>query len=240
MDIENLLKAAYKKIKASSLTKSQDNCLSDDELTCFFDKKLDEKQRKFFNKHLVSCSECAEKVKDHLLISQALDSKPLLDVPGYLVENAKALVSEGVKQSVLDIILDFTDKAIRLIETTGEILMGSQLIPVPVLRSSGRDQELSNQIKIVKAFKEIVVEIEVEKERHDLADVAIRIAEKDKTKKAVGFRVSLFKGDREFRSLLLEQGKAKFEEVKVGKYKIVITKEGSIFGVVNLTMNSNK
>ncbi|OGW79638.1 MAG: hypothetical protein A3G33_07555 [Omnitrophica bacterium RIFCSPLOWO2_12_FULL_44_17] len=234
MDIEKLLKTIYKQSRKDS--KPQGACLTDQDIACFLDDRLSRKQRKLICAHVVSCATCADQFKDHLLIAEDVNSSPLLEVPQELEDMAKALVSSKVKPNILDIILNFTQDAIQLVKTTGDVLKTA--VPIPVLRTNGKAEAMPNQIKIAKAFKNLALEVQVEKRRHDLADISVSISEEGKRKKPAGFRISLFRGEREICSKLADKGKIKFEEVKIGQYKIVISKEGIVSSIVYVTVNS--
>ncbi len=232
MDIEKLLKTLYQEIRKD---KPQGDCLTDEDFACFLDNRLSRKERKLFSKHLASCTTCADQLKDHLLISEAVHSKPVLEAPQGLVDKAKSLVSSEPKPNFFDIILNFTQDAIQLVKTTGEVLSPGT---IPVLRTSAKNESFLNQIKIVKAFKNLTLQVQVEKKGRHLADITVSITEAGKRKGSADFRISLFKNEREIGSKLTERGKTTFEELSLGEYKILVTKEGVVSSMIDVTLNS--
>ena len=238
MDIEKLLKIAYRKIKEETTVKPIGNCLSEEDISYFIDNKMKESEGERFCAHILSCRKCADNLKNHLLSIKAMKEKELLEPPAELIKSAQSLLDEEVGQNILDVVLSFKERAIELVRTTGEVLMGQQLVPVSVLRSCGKDKELHNEIKVVKTFGDILTEVDIEKKRTDLANIVIRVTRKATNKKAEGLRISLVKDDRELESFLAEEGKVKFEEVKPNSYRILITKDNKKLGFVNISIKT--
>jgi len=235
-NIENIIKSVYQQFKAKSKSRPIGNCVGEDDIACFLSGKLLGKELETFNAHILSCKKCAVILKDNAALFTA--AKEDLAVPQYLKSAAKALVSEEVGANILDIVLSFKEKAIELIRTTGDILMGPQLVPVPVFRSTGEGENITKEIKVTKTLTNVIAEIGVEKQRPDLANIVVRLTEKETNKKAKEIRVSLMKGDRELQSSLIEDGKVKFEEIKVNDYKIYLTKDEKRIGVINISITT--
>lgn len=214
------------------------HCLSEEDITCFIDNKMEEAEMEELCAHILSCKKCADDLRDHFLVIRSIEGKGLLDTPTELIESAQSLVDEEVGQNILDIVLNFKERAIELVRTTGEALMEQQLVPVPVLRNTVENKELQNEIKIVKTFGNILTEVNIEKKRSDLANIVIRVTKKTTNKKAEGLRISLVKNDRELESFLAEEGKVKFEEIKPNNYRVLITKDNKKLGLVNISIKT--
>ncbi len=238
MDIEKLLKVAYRRLKEEKMVKPIGHCLSEEDIACFIDDKIKEAEREKLCIHILSCRKCADNLRDHFLVIKSMKEKGLLETPTGLIESAQSLVDVEVGQNILDIVLNFKERAIELVRTTGEVLIGQQLIPVPALRSSGKDRELQNEIKVVKTFGDILTEVDIEKKRSDLANIVIRVTKKVTNKKAEGLRISLVKDNRELESFLVEEGKVKFEEIEPNNYRILITEDDRKLGFVNISMKT--
>ncbi len=88
MNVEALLKEAYKVYQP----KLQGRCLTEEDIGCVLDETLGQKQRKMLVKHIISCTPCAERLKEHLSISEAMESMPLLEVPRHVIERAQSIV----------------------------------------------------------------------------------------------------------------------------------------------------
>ena len=233
MDIETWLKDTFKIIRESAPLKPEGSCLTEKDITSLLNDKVTDEQRKVFAKHLSTCIPCADNFEDHFVVSEALESE--IDVPQHVVDRAKALVPGEVRQNLFEIILNFTQDAIELVRTTGNML--SPAVARPVLRA-GKKAESLNQINIAKAFENLIIEVEIQKKGPDIADINVKIIEKEKRKDLEDYRVSLFKENRELRSIMTEKGKVKFEALKIDDYRIMIEKEGKRFATLQLEFRS--
>lgn len=88
MNIETLLKEAFKNYEP----KPEGKCLSEEDIACVLDETLDHRQKKMLVKHVISCTPCANRLKEILVISRAIGSKPLIEVPEHVMERAKSIV----------------------------------------------------------------------------------------------------------------------------------------------------
>lgn len=241
-NIEDIIKQTYKRIKEQRKDTPVGNCLSDEDMVCFTDNVLNKNEKDRFLAHIISCNKCAQKLKDHYAIIKAVESKEILGAPEYLVQRAEDLVYGKVKQNVLDIVLEVKEKIIQVIRTTGEILqesLGPQPAPAYVLRTP-KKEAVENEVRISKDFNNLAVDVEIERHEPESANIVVRLTDKASKKRAVGFRVSLIKGDRELESSLVEEGRVKFEEIKLNDYKISLIKDENQIGVVNISIRAAK
>ncbi|MBI4970246.1 MAG: hypothetical protein HZC17_00180 [Candidatus Omnitrophica bacterium] len=98
MVIEKLLKEAFKDCEP----KSEGRCLTEEDIACVLDGALDRKQRKILVKHIISCAPCAERLREDLSISRAVQSQPLIEVPEHVLERAKSIVPAEARQNLLN------------------------------------------------------------------------------------------------------------------------------------------
>jgi len=239
-NIEILFRERLGKLRRKGRLKLKGKCLNDQDIACIIDGQLSEKERVRYFDHVLSCMKCAQNLRDHLLVLNIIDKKGMLETPEAIVQAAMELYSPEVGVNVLEVVLDFKEKMIELVRTTGEILRGTELIPIPVLRSHGEEANFSNEIKIVKEFNNMMTEVGVEKNKPHLCNVEIRLTEKKTKKKMHGLRVTLMKDDREIESSLIEEGKVIFREVKPGKYSLFIIKDDKKIGIVKLHITTSK
>jgi len=237
--MEKLLKLAYQQVKIKSKTKPIGRCFENEDIACVLEGKLPIKKLKLFTDHILSCRECADALKDNIAISKAM-RKEELSTPAYLHNLTKSLVSEEVRGNILDIALCFKEKAIELIRTTGEIIIGKEPVPIAALRSRGANDNMPNEVQITKTLSGLVAEVDIEKQRLDHANIVIRLTEKETNKKAKDIRVSLIKNDREIESSLIADGKVKFEEMKANDYKIYLIKDEKKIGIINISIVPKK
>ncbi len=236
-NIDLILKQTLNKLRNKSRVKGK--CLTEEDITCLIDTHVSESARNTLLEHVLSCSRCAVSLREHLLVLNAIDKKGTLETPEAVVQAAMGLFNPEVGPNILEIALNFKEKVIELIRTTGNILRGSQLVPIPVLRSQKEDNTFINEIKIVKEFNNVLTEVGVEKRKPELCDIEVRLTEKDTKSKIQDLRITLNKDDREIESCLVESGKVVFKDVRPGRYTITITKENQKLGIVGLLITAS-
>lgn len=237
INIEELLKKALQQFKNKSQIKAKGQCLSEEDIATIIEGEVQDSGKEQFSEHIASCKKCAYALKENLQLANAMANKPMLTPPEYVVKSAMDLLNPEVGQDILQIALNFKEKIIELIRTTGDILIGPEPVPVSVLRGSTKDT-FPDEIKFVKTFDNLLAEVDIEKRNPSLCDIEIRLTEKDSKQKARDIRVTLAKNNREIESVLSQEGKAIFREVSADKYKIIMTKEDKKIGIVELSIHS--
>jgi len=239
MNIDNIIKYAYARFKKGNNAKPHKACLSEEDMVCFLENKLVDRDRTRVLNHLVSCKECAQTIKENYALRNVLEDDAIPDPPVYLAERAKKLFNTVIEGNVLDIVLKLKDRIIDIVSTTGQILQSyqqSSLSPALAFRSDKKQNE-SNDVRISKQFEDASVNVEIEKQKANLLNISIHITDPKSKERIEGIRVNLVKKDRELESLLSERGKVKFEKIKPDAYKIALMSEGKEIGVINLNMH---
>lgn len=232
--LEHLIKKALRQDKG--FEKTQGACLSEEQIACFLEGKLSTTERGEVDDHVLSCRKCGDILRDQMVILKAVSQEQQLSVPEAVIERAKGLVTEEAGPNILDIVLTIKETALEILRTTGDILRGPEPIPLYALRGQEKGKD-TDQVRVVKNFQEVLADIQIEKKKSRSTDLTIRVTEKTTKKKAQGIRVSLVKDNREIESRNVEGGKAKFEEVKAGNYKVILVKEDKKIGIITLLMN---
>lgn len=238
INFEVLLKKALQQFKNKSQIKAKGQCLSEEDIAAIIEEKVQDSEKEQFSEHIASCQKCAYALKENLQLAKVLANNPMLTPPEYVVKSAMDLLNPEVGQNILQIVLNFKEKVIELIKTTGEILIGPELVPVSVLRGNTKDNKFSDEIKVVKTFGNLLAEVDIEKRNPSLCDIEIRLVEKDSKQKARDIRITLTKNNREIESVLSQEGKAVFREVSADKYKIIVDKEDKKIGIIEISINS--
>jgi len=213
---ESLIRLVYRKWKA--LRQVESTTHPDEEvLACFLEGKLVDKERNNVQTHLFACERCAEIVAVGLKVqSDALD-----DIPEQVLTQAKGLMSTENKESLLEIFLRLKERTLEVVKVTGDILMGQELIPAPVLRSRNI-RDFKDEITVLKDFNDIRMQVRVESKREGSFSLYITVSEKTTQKAIKDLRITLLKGEVELESYVAESGKVCFENVAVGNYTIAI------------------
>lgn len=215
--LEKLIKTVYKKWK---LTKVNPDSMHPDEqdYACFLEGKLSNEETERLSKHLLYCDSCAEA----LSIQIKLRGLKELDVPLEVLEGGKKMVVDYLEVSILEILLKFVGQAIEIINTTGDLLVGQELIPAPVLRSRSI-KEFHDQVTILKDFTDIRVEIKVENRKGNIFDVTVFAKDKKTQSQIKDLRITLINKGLELESYSSETGKVIFEHIALGRYTIEIS-----------------
>jgi len=216
-NLEKLIKIVYKNWRSDQPRVEQ---LHPDEetFTCFLEGRLPAKENERIKAHLISCERCAEA----LAVSLKLETVKEEAVPGQLLEKVKRLIEEQDKSSILEICLKFKEKALEILHTTGDILVGQEFVPAPVLRSR-KAKDFKDEVTILKDFKDIRVEVKIENKGSQAFDLTVLVKEKESQKVIKDLRVTLLREDLELESYLNDSGKVIFENVLLGKYTVEIS-----------------
>ena len=243
--LEQLLKAVLNKDVSGVPSKKQGNCLSDEAMAILIENKCSPREEEKYSRHILSCHACSDLLKNYILTAKAIDRGGELEPSSWLLAKVKELVSAVEnKSTVLDLVLELRDKFLELIETTGEF--PAALRPAFALRDKSKkglpaeEKNESGTIHVVKTLGKFAVDVEIDKRISNTTDLVLRLTDKETNKKAEDVRVSLFQGKREIESVILENGKVKFEDITPESYKIMIVKEGNKIGEVNVSIRSKK
>jgi hypothetical protein len=191
---------------------------SEEEIACFLEGKLGEQDAGRVIQHLTTCDACAELLKADLSVFPAEE----IEVPEELLERVKGMVSRNPGKIILDIVLKLKELGFEIVNTTGDVLLGQELVPAAVLRSRNI-QEFKDEVVILKDFFDTRIEVRIQ--RGSAAGFGLVVMARDKkTHKALKeARVTLFKDDLELESRVSDMGKAVFENIEPGNYSIDVS-----------------
>lgn len=215
MDGENkiiaLIRQVYKRWKRAQPAQAHPD---EEDLACFAQGLLNEEEAARIKAHLTVCDDCAQAYALHLLIQ---DAPPAEVPPGLLVRVELAAGDDG--KALWQIVLRFIGGAIEIVNAAGDILVGQELVPMPVLRSRSI-KEFKDEVTIFKEFKDIRVEVRIVNKQGGSFDLSVSARNKQSNQVIKDLRVTLFKGELELESYLAEAGCVVFEHVLLGKYTV--------------------
>lgn len=215
--LEKLVKLAYRRWKSDRFNKGKEHP-DEEALVCFMEKRLTLEENEIIKEHLITCDACAQAVALNLT-SQIIETK---EIPEELLNRLKSLLVSQCEPSILEIILRLKEKALEIINTTGDVLVGLELVPAPVLRSRSI-KDFKDEVTILKDFKDIRVEVKIENKGGEEFNLNILVRQKQTQKTIKDLRVTLVKEDLELESYLTDSGTVVFEHVLIGKYSVEIS-----------------
>jgi hypothetical protein len=210
--MKRLEKIISQMLKAEKKKPREKTCPDEEHLASYVDGLLDSKIRKAVEEHLVGCDLCLEQV---MLCSEIKKEQSSIDF----------------KTRTVDIVLSFLNNTVEVIKRAAEITVLPPPVPAIV---RGRRVITPNTVKFTREFKDMVVEVEVERLDEEIGEIRVWVIRDDFY--VDNIRVSLLHNGRELASFLTEGGIVKFENVKFRKYKIRLNKKKSYIGEISLKL----
>ncbi len=215
--IEKFIKTVYEKWK-NQQPQAQGVHPDEEDIACFLENKLSDQECETVKNHLIHCDRCAEIVA----IQLALKPARALDVPRQLVARVKDLARPQEQIPALQICLRLREKILEILNTTGNVLVGQELVPAPVLRSR-KINEFKDEVTVLKEFAGMRVEVKILSQEAGVFSLIILATEKTTQKIMKDLRFTLIREGLEMESYLSSLGKVTFEHVLLGKYTVEIS-----------------
>lgn len=215
--LEKLIKVVYKKWRQESL-KAYQTHPDEEDYACFLEGRLPKEENERLKLHLLSCETCAQ----NFIVSLKLKPALVKNVPGEILKRMKDLVVPEDKLSALEIIILLKEKALEVLHATGDILLGQEFVPAPVLRSR-KIKDFKDEVTILKDFKDIRVELKIENKGAQAFDLMVMVKDRQAHNLIKDLRVTLLKDDLELESYLTASDRVIFEHMLTGKYTVEIS-----------------
>jgi len=227
--LEKITKIIYRQRKRGRSFKGKGHP-SEEDLACFLEGKFSVQDKETVQKHLLSCDICAEYLSIQLKIQPHLS----LDVPGQLLEKIKRLLRQDTVENLLEIFLKLKDKALEIIQTTGDVLVGQELVPAPVLRGRKID-EFKEEVSILKDLRQIRILAKIQNNGTKSFNLTITIKDKQTQKVGKNLRITLLRGGIELESYITDSaGSSFFENILPGNYSVEVSREDQKEAVIEL------
>jgi hypothetical protein len=226
--LEKITKIIYREWKAAGSFSGQDHP-NEEDLACLIDNTLKPADKRLVQQHLLKCDLCAECLATQLKIQPHLS----LDLPAQLFEKVKKMAEEGSRENLLEICLKLKEKALEIIQTTGDVLFGQELVPAPVLRSR-KINEFKEEVSILKDLQQIRVMAKIQNKTTHSFNLTITVTDKQAQKADKNLRVTLIKDGVELESYLNESGSSFFENVQPGDYLVEVSRQEERVAVIDL------
>ncbi|MFH0856192.1 MAG: hypothetical protein V1869_06795 [Candidatus Omnitrophota bacterium] len=225
--IEALIKLVYGRRKKRLRPKGAH--LDEQDLACFLEGKLGDKEMESARDHLVNCRVCAES----LALSLNAGSAGQKEVPGSLIDRVRRIFNLKRDFPVLEVVLRLKENMLEIINSTGDILIGQELVAAPLARSRNI-KDFEDEVTILKDFKDIGLELKVENKKEGCFNAWVRLWRKQGLGALKGLRVVLSRDGLELESYLSESGLVTFERVLPGKYTLEATSQEGRLALVFL------
>ncbi|MCX5695026.1 MAG: hypothetical protein NT014_07935 [Candidatus Omnitrophica bacterium] len=225
---DKIIEIIYKKYKAGQTVESHSHA-DEEALACFLEGRLAQEEAGAVKSHLLECQCCAEFFAARLRLKEV----PEIEVPEELITRARLLAAPKDTTSTLEILLKVKDNLLELLNTTGNVLVGQELMPAPVLRTR-KISEFKDQITILRDFPDIIVETKIENKGSGYFDLRLVVKDKENSQIMKDVRVTLLRDDLELESYLSDSGKVIFEHVAIGKYSVELSSVSAKLAVILL------
>ena len=225
--IEKIIKSVYRLYRANHRD-SKSSCPSEEDLVCYCEGRLSGVDSEVLARHFISCPRCAESA---LVFTKKLQENKV--VPASLFKQIESCLSPKDSSVFLQIALAVKEKTLQIISTTAQVLLDNQIIPAPVLRS--RDiSEFSAGIKLVKEYKGIMVNVDIQNRGKNQVRFSLKLMHKNRHAALPGLRLALLKEDKELESYTAESGNVVFDKLAAGKYIVELIHKADKLGRIHL------
>ncbi len=228
---EKIIRIIYREWKGAGRLVNHEHP-TEETLVCFLEHKLAQADRDLIQKHLLKCDICAEYLSTQLKIEPNLSK----DVPAALLERVRKMVGSDVKENIFEIFLRLKEKALEIIQTSGDVLVGQEVIPARVLRSR-QIKEFKGELSILKDLQEVRVLAKIESKSSKIFNLTINIKDKQGKEVNKDLRITLIKDEVELESYISDSGGSVFENVPPGNYRVEVTQETRLVAVIDLKVN---
>ena len=257
---EQMVKIIYREWRAVNRFTGKDHPDAES-LACFLEDKLSLPDKNLIQKHLLSCDLCAEYLSTQLKIQTHLS----LDVPAPLLEKIRKLVGQDTRENLLEIFIKLKEKTLEIIQTTGDVLLGQELVPAPVLRSR-KINEFKEEVSILKDLQQIRVLAKIQNKSTKSFNLTITVKDKQthwaeahglasnkpqgnglasngqshsqSQKVDKNLRITLIKDGLELESYTNDSGSSFFENILPGNYIVEVSRQGERMAVIDLKVKA--
>ncbi len=204
-------------------------CPDDRTLAAYIEGTLPAKELAAVEHHLQGHRECRDIVAALQKDSKMRDSTHGEKVPEALIQKAIRLYPG--RRDVLDLVISAASDALNVVSAALDVSLKT---PAPAMAMRTTQPRGAAMIVMTKEFEAITAKVAIEKVSRSLCTIAVMVADRATQTPMKDLRIELLSGGRELGSSLVEQGKVLFEEIKPGRYDIVIRNRGTLCGSITI------
>jgi hypothetical protein len=227
--IEEFIAMIYRNYRKRQIRNNL-SCPREESLVSFLEGKTPQEEFNYIQEHLLVCDRCAE-----IFALFVLEPKIIHSVPSEIIEKVKSLVPQNIQAHILELTLKIREKFLEILSTTGDIILGNEIIPLPVLRSR-QIKDFGDELILVKEIGNIRINLNIEKREKELVKIIFTLTDKKTSLPLSDLRVVLLKDDTELESYVVESGQASFDKLGLGRFIFQILRGEEILGMIKLEL----
>lgn len=209
------------------------SCLSDEIMACYAEGRLKGNDLILAEAHLKECGLCAEIVVVQKECVLARERGEFTYAPAELYQKLKEKLNIEPAVPLLEIIINFKEKVLEAIRTTGEFLPLSSMQPAHALRG---EAELKDAVIIREKFGSTEVTVEMTRQGDEYFRAVLKTINVQTAMPNEDLRVNLLQGETELESYRTLNGRAVFETLKPGDYILQILQKDQVIGNVRMSL----
>jgi hypothetical protein len=232
-NLEKIARVIYKEWKENAGGFAGREHPNEEALVCFLEDKLSRADKDSIQAHLLKCDKCTEYLCTQLKIEPRLSK----DIPFSLLEKTRKIIGSDINDNIFEIFLKLKDKAWEIIHTGGDVLVGQELVPAPVLRSR-HINEFKEEVSILKDLQGVRVLAKLESKSNKVFKLVVKAQDRQGKGINKNLRVTLIKDGVELESYVSDAGSSVFERVLPGDYRVEITQGAHLVAIIDLKVKA--
>lgn len=195
-------------------------CPGEETLADYLGNRLPAAAQQALEQHLCRCDTCLEAVIAGAALPEEEGPEPITAIPCSALQKELSRIGAEGTRPLPALWTRLAAVCRSLVNSLTEIIFFKQPEAVHV---RGTKRIISpNLVVIEKTFKEIQLEIEIEKTGERTANIKVRAISPDAGARVDGVRVNILKDSREIASFITAGGEALFENITFGEYTITV------------------
>ncbi len=227
-NFEKISRYIYRQFRKDSEVVCNDHP-DEEALSCFLEQRLSQEEKSVIENHLMHCASCAEYISVGLKLEPDLDH----DLSPLLLGKIEKLIGIAAQLNILEIFIKLKDQALEILQTTGDLLVGQELVPAPILRSR-KINEFKEEIIILEDLEQVRVLAKIQNSGTKNFNLTITVKDKQNQEIHENLRITLVNNGTELESRVCELGNCFFECILPGNYTVEIIQEEKKVALINL------
>jgi len=195
-------------------------CPGEETLADYLGNRLPAAAQQALEQHLCRCDICLEAVISGAALTEEEVPESITAIPCSAIQKVLSRIGAEGTRPLPALWTRLAAVCRSLVNSLAEIIFFKQPAAAHV---RGNKRIISrNLVVIEKTFKEIELEIEVEKTGERTANIKVRAISPDAGARVDGVRVNILKDSREIASFITAGGEALFENITFGEYTITV------------------